>query len=58
MTLTCPFCQSRARLSPNPAHAERNSLPVYIFTCSGCDHTSVRATLVRGQLATTNASGA
>ena len=58
MTLTCPFYHSRARLSPNPAHAERNSLPVYILTCSGCEHTRVRATLVPGQLATTNASGA
>ncbi|SDN18604.1 hypothetical protein SAMN05216368_104116 [Cryobacterium flavum] len=56
MTLTCPFCRSQARLSPNPAHAERNSLPVYILKCSGCDHISVRVTPVRGQRAT-NAVG-
>lgn len=48
MTMTCPFCQSKARLSPNPAHAERNSLPVYLLVCSGCEHTSVRAVTVGG----------
>ena len=47
MTMTCPFCQSQARLSPNPAHAERNSLPVYVLNCTGCDHTSVRAAPAR-----------
>jgi len=51
MTLTCPFCRSQARLNPNPAHAARTSLPVYILTCSGCDHTSVRATPLRSPLA-------
>jgi hypothetical protein len=45
--MTCPFCQSQARLSPNPAHAERNSLPVYVLNCTGCDHTSVRAAPAR-----------
>jgi hypothetical protein len=48
MTMTCPFCRSQARLSPNPAHAARKSLPVYLLKCSGCDHTSVRVSPVRG----------
>ena len=57
MTLTCPFCRSQARLSPNPAHVERNSLPVYILKCSGCDHTSVRVAPLRYQLAALNVTG-
>jgi hypothetical protein len=42
MRITCPFCHSAARLTPNPAHAEHMTLPVYVLTCSGCDRTSVR----------------
>ncbi len=57
MTLTCPFCRSQARLRPNPAHVERNSLPVYILSCSGCDHTSVRVAASRGPMAALNVAG-
>ena len=42
MRLTCPFCQSEAKLKPNPAQAQRRSLPRYLLTCTGCDRTSVR----------------
>ncbi|TFD21200.1 hypothetical protein E3T31_10075 [Cryobacterium sp. TMS1-13-1] len=56
MTMTCPFCRSPARLSPNPAHAERTSLPVYLLKCSGCDHTSVRVSPVLGAFASRAAS--
>lgn len=42
MRISCPFCHSEATLSPNPAHAERVSLPLYLLTCSGCVRTSVR----------------
>ncbi|WP_158251691.1 hypothetical protein [Cryobacterium sp. M91] len=54
--MTCPFCRSPARLSANPAHAERTSLPVYLLKCSGCDHTSVRVSPVRGAFASRAAS--
>ena len=42
MRLTCPFCHSEAILTPNPDHAERIWLPLYLLECSGCDRTSVR----------------
>jgi len=42
MRITCPFCRSQAKLTPNPAHAERISLPLYLLKCSGCDRTTVR----------------
>lgn len=42
MRITCPYCHSEAALSPNPAHRAQASLPVYVLTCSGCAHTSVR----------------
>ena len=42
MRITCPFCHSTARLTPNPAHAAHRALPVYVLTCSGCDRTNVR----------------
>ena len=42
MRITCPFCHSTARLTPNPAHAAHHALPVYLLTCSGCDRTNVR----------------
>ena len=42
MRITCPFCHSAARLSPNPAHAEHHALPIYVLACSGCDRTNVR----------------
>ncbi|TDW30932.1 hypothetical protein EDD25_2716 [Cryobacterium psychrophilum] len=42
MIITCPFCHSRARLSPNPAHTSLNSRPVYLLVCSDCDRTSVK----------------
>ena len=41
MTFTCPYCRSQARLSPNPAYAERSSQSVYVLKCTGCDHTTV-----------------
>jgi hypothetical protein len=42
MRITCPFCHSPARLTPNPAHAERLTLPLYVLQCSGCARTTVR----------------
>ncbi|MBG6056682.1 hypothetical protein RCH16_001356 [Cryobacterium sp. MP_M5] len=42
MRITCPFCHSPARLTPNPAHADRLTLPLYVLKCTGCDRTSVR----------------
>jgi hypothetical protein len=41
MRISCPYCHSVARLTPNPAHNERNSLPVYLLKCSGCNRTGV-----------------
>jgi len=41
MTFTCPYCHSEARLTPNPAHAQRASLPLYLITCTGCARTHV-----------------
>ena len=42
MRITCPYCQSDARLSSNPEHPAQDALPVYRLSCSGCDRTSVR----------------
>ena len=42
MRITCPFCHSEATLRPNPAHDERDALPRYLLSCSGCVRTSVR----------------
>ncbi|SDK30074.1 hypothetical protein E3T54_08790 [Cryobacterium sp. Sr8] len=47
MRITCPYCHSQANLTPNPAHADRISLPLYLLACSGCDRTSVRRDPVR-----------
>ena len=47
MRITCPYCHSQANLTPNPAHAERISLPLYLLKCSGCDRTSVRRDPIR-----------
>lgn len=44
MTFTCPYCRCQARLTPNPAHTDRNNLPLYTLRCTGCDRTSVRLT--------------
>lgn len=42
MRITCPYCQSDARLSSSPEHPAQDALPVYRLSCSGCDRTSVR----------------
>lgn len=42
MRITCPYCHSEASLAPNPAHELQDALPLYLLTCSGCEHTSVR----------------
>lgn len=46
MRITCPYCRSDARLSPNPERLQwdtaQDALPVYRLTCSGCDRTTVR----------------
>lgn len=47
MRITCPYCQSAARLISNPEHAApqhsgQYALPVYGLRCSGCDRTAVR----------------
>lgn len=47
MRITCPFCKSQADLKPNPAQAQRLTLPLYILKCSGCERTSIRVEPVR-----------
>jgi len=47
MTFTCPYCRSQARLTPNPAHAQRASLPLYLIKCTGCERTQVSNIPVR-----------
>jgi transposase-like protein len=42
MRITCPYCQSDANLSPNPANKLRTSVPRYVLKCEGCDRTAVR----------------
>jgi hypothetical protein len=42
MRISCPFCKSQADLKPNPAHALRLTLPLYVLKCTGCERTSIR----------------
>lgn len=51
MTITCPYCHARARLTPSLACRASSALPQYVLHCTGCGHRSVTGDRARQALA-------